>query len=123
VQLVRADDADVAGPEPVGLARDRQLHDPFANQHHLLAQVLVRRMVHLARRDVALMRFDLEAGVGLGREHPLLPVLAVGRDRQLVVLEVLRAHHRQPLDRVVRGRGRALLRVERRGPGGDERRK
>src|SRR5438105_2320562 len=37
VDLVRADDADVARPEPVRLAGNGQLHHALADQHHLLA--------------------------------------------------------------------------------------
>src|SRR5437879_13634456 len=33
----------------------RQLHGPFTNQHHLFAKVLVRRVGHFARRDLALV--------------------------------------------------------------------
>src|SRR5438552_9321382 len=78
VDLVRADDADVAWPETVRLAGNRQLHHAIADQHHLLAQMLMGRMVHFTRRDVALMGFDFESRVRLRREHPALLVLAVG---------------------------------------------
>ncbi len=56
--------------------------------------MLVRRMVDLAGRDVAAVRFHLEAGVCLGSEQVDALVLSVGRDRELVVDELLRLHHR-----------------------------
>jgi hypothetical protein len=62
--------------------------------------------------------------VRLGGEHAEPLVLAIGRDRKLVVLEMLRLHHRQLLDRVVGGRcGGALLCIEPRHSGGHDRRK
>src|SRR6516162_2615019 len=109
VHLVRADDAHVAGAEPIRLAGNRELHHAFANQHHLLTEVLMGWVVDLAGGDVALMRFDFEAGVRLRGEHAALCVLAVGGDRQLVEPETRGLHDCQLLDRIGASRSTCLL--------------
>src|SRR5215475_10449974 len=109
VHFVRADDAHITGAEPIWLAGNCELHHAFANQHHLLTQVLMGRVVDLAGRDVALMRFDFEAGVRLRGEHAALCVLAVGGDRQLVEPEARGLHDWQLLDRIGSSRSGCLL--------------
>ena len=66
----------------------------------------MRRVIHLARRDVALVRPDLEPGVRLRREHPALMVLPLVVTGALVEAEPLGLHHRQVLDVVVDVAGR-----------------
>ncbi len=110
VHFVRTDEADVAGTEAHRLPGDGQFHGAQTDQHHFFPEVLMRRVVHLARRDVALMAFHLEAGVGLAGEHAALLVLAVGGDRELIVEIRFRAEDRQFFDGVIGRRRRCGLR-------------
>src|SRR5262249_34509576 len=122
VELVRADVSHVAGPELQRLPRDRQLHRALADQHHLLAEMLVRRVIPLARRDIALVTLELEASVGLAGEHRPLTILAVGGHWQLIKDVGFGSKLRQLLDGGFGSRLRAtLLPTLRRGAGGHQR--
>jgi hypothetical protein len=66
------------------------------------------RMIHFAWRDVALVRFHLEAGVRFGGEHPARFVLAVDGDGDFLVQKRFGFHHRQFFDGAV---GAAILRT------------